>query len=118
MNKKSKETPIGERIREVFKQKKMTVSRFAELLHCTPSKVQNIFRRKKMDVDLLMDISNALEHNFIADICANHKFAGMTSSPETILVIEIRCVENDTIQQLLKTLKRLNIKVINGKEKS
>jgi len=46
----------------------MTVAHFAELLHCTPTKVNNIFRRKKIDFDLLMEISNALNHNFIAEI--------------------------------------------------
>ena len=108
MKKKVKETPIGERIREVFVQSKMTVDRFAELLNCNCTQVYNIFRRKKIDIYQLLEISKALKHNFIAEICANREHAGKPA----IIVIEIRCTENDTFQKLLKALKQLNINVL------
>jgi len=58
-----KEISIGERIKEIFDKRDMSISQFAELLHCERPNVYNIFRRKKIDIDLLFEISNILNHH-------------------------------------------------------
>jgi len=72
--KNSKEIHIGERIKEIFDQKNISITQFADLLHCDRANVYNIFRRKKIDVDLLLEISNILNHDFVEEVCAKHEY--------------------------------------------
>ena len=109
---KSKEICIGARIREVFDKKNMSITRFAELLHCDRANVYNIFRRKTMDICRLLEISEILNHNFVEEICAIYRFSEDTSSSKISFVLEINLMDSDTLKNLLETIKRLEIKMI------
>ena len=116
MERESKEIHIGERIREIFDQKKISITQFAELLHCDRANVYNIFRRKKIDVDLLLEISNILNHNFVEEVCAVHKLSKDIFPSKISFTLEIDSMDNKTLKSLLKTIKQLEIKTIREKK--
>lgn len=55
---------IGEEIRKELHRQERTISWFARKLFCDRSNVYDIFKRKSIDTDLLMRISNILEYDF------------------------------------------------------
>lgn len=61
---------IGERIKEVFdkKPKGFTINWFAAQLHCDRRNVYRIFNKYNIDVQLLLRISQILDHDFFADL--------------------------------------------------
>ena len=59
---------IGTRIREVMKDKKMTVTYLASQIPCERTNVYNIFIRTDISMSLLMTISRILGHNFFAEL--------------------------------------------------
>jgi len=107
MKKDAKEKTIGERIKEVFDKSGMTVTQFAELLHCDRSNVNNIFRRKKIDIYLLINISKILNHNFVEEICAKQDFSVNMSCSKISLVLDIKNIDAQTVKMLLKIIKQL-----------
>lgn len=46
----------------------MTVSDFARQLNCERTNVYTIFKRRTIDVELLVNISKILEYNFFEDV--------------------------------------------------
>ena len=90
----------------------MNITQFAELLHCDRANVYNIFRRKKIDIDLLLEISNILNYDFVKEICDKHKFSENIPSSKISLVLEINSMNDKTLKSLLKAIKQLEIKTI------
>jgi len=113
---KSKEICIGERIREIFDKSNMNIARFAELLHCDRANVYNIFRRKKIDISLLLEISKILNHNFVEEICAKQKAIKNICSSKISLIFEINSIDAKTLKRLLKMIKQLEIRAISLKK--
>jgi len=112
MNKKPKEICIGERIREIFEKSDISISQFADLLHCDRANVYNLFRRKKIDIELLLEVSEVLNHNFVEEVCAKHGRFKDIFSPKISLVFELNDVDVQTVKTLQKTIKQLKIKMI------
>ncbi len=59
---------IGHLIKEVFDEKGMSVTEFARRINCARPNVYSIFERYDIGVEQLIDISEALEHNFLDDV--------------------------------------------------
>lgn len=59
---------IGQLIKTVFERSGMTVSDFARLLNCERTNIYTIFKRRTIDVELLINISKILKYNFFEDI--------------------------------------------------
>jgi hypothetical protein len=59
---------IGHLIKSVFDESGMTISEFARCIHTTRSNVYFIFERPSIDILQLLDICEALNHNFLDDI--------------------------------------------------
>ena len=116
MDSKIRKIHIGKRIKEIFTQKKMTVNHFAELLHCDRTNVYNIFRRKKIDIDMLLEISNILNHNFVEEVCAIHEFYKNIFPSKVCFTLEIDSMDNNALKVFLKMIKQLNIKMIREKK--
>lgn len=68
---------IGKLIKTVFDESGLSVAEFARRIHTARSNVYFIFERSSIDMEQLLDICDALEHNFLDDIQI-HK--GMKSS--------------------------------------
>lgn len=71
---------IGHLIKDVFDEKGMSVTEFARRINCARPNVYSIFERYDIGVEQLLDISEALEHNFLDDIQLK---SGMDSSLQT-----------------------------------
>lgn len=61
-------TPIGELIKRQIEEQHVCISDFAKRINCTRSNVYDILKRDSIDVKLLMDISMALNYDFIHEI--------------------------------------------------
>jgi transcriptional regulator with XRE-family HTH domain len=107
--KKTRKICIGERIKEIFDQKSMSITQFAELLRCDRANVYNIFRRKKIDIDLLLRISQTLNHNFIEEVCAEYGVQKEISASKITFAIEINSIDTKTLRNFFKILKQLEI---------
>ena len=61
---------IGQRIKEVFDAmpKSCTVNWFADQIHCDRRNVYRLFHKDNIDIELLLIISKALNHNFFEDL--------------------------------------------------
>jgi len=59
---------IGSIVEEKFKEKSMTITEFADKIHRERSTVYSIFARKSIDIELLIDISKALDYDFIRKV--------------------------------------------------
>ena len=59
---------IGCLVKTVFERSGMTVSEFARQLNCERTNIYTIFKRRTIDVELLVNISKVLEHNFFEDV--------------------------------------------------
>ena len=114
MNDNLKKIHIGERIKEVFDQKKMSIAQFARCLHCDRANIYNIFRRKKIDIHLLLKISDTLQYNFIEEICTGHKYATVMTPAKISFVIEIHSMDTKALNSFANLLKRLEIKSVQG----
>lgn len=59
---------IGRLVKTVFERSGMTVSDFARQLNCERTNIYTIFKRRTIDVELLINISKILNYNFFEDI--------------------------------------------------
>lgn len=55
---------IGEKIKEVLISKRIPVKEFAQKINTNRNNVYHIFKRKTIDTDLLIKISEVLQFNF------------------------------------------------------
>ena len=63
---------IGHMVKSVFDKSGLSVAEFARRIHCERTNVYKIFNRQSIDVDTLVKISEALEHNFLADVMKHY----------------------------------------------
>ena len=61
---KNQKIHIGSLIKEELQRQERTVSWFARKLNCDRSNVYKIFKRPTIDTELLLRISQTLQHNF------------------------------------------------------
>jgi plasmid maintenance system antidote protein VapI len=59
---------IGELIKKKIKERGIKITDFAKAIHCNRNNVYSIFRRKSIDIELLLLISRELEYDFITEI--------------------------------------------------
>ena len=59
---------IGQRIKEVLKERGITVVAFARAISCSRENVYRIFKNDNIDVHQLKRIGRILDYNFFKDI--------------------------------------------------
>ena len=59
---------IGKHIEEILRKQGKSAAWLASQIPCERTNVYNIFKRKSLDVRLLMRISVILEHDFFKDL--------------------------------------------------
>ena len=120
MDKKTKKVTIGERIKEIFDQRpNLSVAQFAKLMNCDTSNIYNLFRRKKIDIELLIRVSKVLNHDFVEEICANNGYSRNKTGNKVSIILEINAVDFEklnTVKRLVKQLKIKSIQVISTSE--
>ncbi len=77
---------IGRLVKSVFDASGMTVSEFARRINCERTNVYKIFDRRTIDVEMLVRISEILNHNFLTDVIEHH---GLDSKSVTKLSLNI-----------------------------
>ena len=55
---------IGQLIKQKVKEQNLSVTEFAQMINCSRTNVYSIYKRKKIDRELLKKISKALKYNF------------------------------------------------------
>jgi transcriptional regulator with XRE-family HTH domain len=94
---------IGERIKDVFEAKKMKLKDFAEAIGVARQNVYRIFEKDTIDIDLLLQISTVLEHDFIRYY--TNKLSDNTSFGSVILHKRLESDSDKEIEQLKNELK-------------
>ncbi|MCL2073084.1 MAG: helix-turn-helix domain-containing protein [Marinilabiliaceae bacterium] len=64
---------LGKIIKQKFEETSMNISEFAEKIHVHRTNVNNIFKRKSINSELLFEISKALNYDFYNEIYLNKK---------------------------------------------
>ena len=64
---------IGQMIKAVFDESGMSVAELARRIHTARSNVYFIFERSSIDMEQLLDLCDALDHNFLDDIQVQRK---------------------------------------------
>ena len=59
---------IGHMIKKVFDESGISVTEFARRINCARPNVYSIFERYDIGMEQLIDISEALDHNFLDDV--------------------------------------------------
>lgn len=99
---------IGQMIKAVFDESGLSVAELARRIHTARSNVYFIFERPSIDMNQLLDLCDALNHNFLDDIQLQR---GMKSSlcPREIhidLNLEDLCDEKTVrVRRFLEELK-------------
>ena len=98
---------IGRMIKSVFDESGMTVAEFARRIHCERTNVYKIFSRHSVDVALLINISQVLHHNFLADVmCLSGLVTDNPSQVQIHLSINNMSVEDiNKLSHCLTSLK-------------
>jgi len=60
---------VGEMIKQKVKERGIKITDFAQAIHCNRNNVYSIYRRKSIDIELLLRISKVLQYDFINEIC-------------------------------------------------
>ncbi|HKZ36828.1 MAG TPA: helix-turn-helix transcriptional regulator [Chryseolinea sp.] len=92
---------IGEKIKEVFDQRQMKLTDFADELGTVRQNVYRIFKKRHLDTGLLLKISQVLNHNF---------FQYYVAKPEETSDEHIRLLKSETsdyIKQLELSKKEI-----------
>ena len=97
---------IGHLIKSVFDASGITVSEFARRIHCERTNVYKIFNRRSIDVELLVKISEILNHNFLADVMKYHGFETKTVN-KLSLNITFDDISEEDVAVLAKTIESL-----------
>lgn len=92
---------IGHLVKSVFDASGMTVSEFARRINCERTNVYKIFDRRTIDVELLVRISEILNHNFLADVMRHHGF-----ETKSIIQLSLNITFDDLTEENIAVLSK------------
>lgn len=84
-----KDVHIGELIKEKLKESHLSIAEFANTIHKTRPTIYDIFSRKSIDIDLLIDISNALHFDFMAYAYYDNTDLNSKDSNNRYLIVKV-----------------------------
>ena len=87
---------IGSIIKQKVIENSMSVKEFADKINCDRTTVYDIFKRKSIDVDRLMKISEVLKYDFLSEIYLKRDTI-LFSSQTVYIAIE---VDKSSLQKL------------------
>ena len=101
---------IGHMVKSVFDKSGLSVAEFARRIHCERTNVYKIFNRQSIDVEILVKISEALEHNFLADVMKHYGLSAKYSTNLSLnITMEDLTEENvDSVSKFLETFRKTN----------
>ena len=98
---------IGHLIKEVFDEKGISVTEFARRINCARPNVYSIFERYDIGVEQLIDISEALDHNFLDDIQLNSGLDSSLHTKQLLVQLDLDTITIDKVKQFNSLLKEL-----------
>lgn len=98
---------IGHLIKDVFDEKGMSVAEFARRINCARPNVYSIFERYDIGVEQLIDISEALDHNFLDDIQLNSGLDSSLHTKQLLVQLDLDTITIDKVKQFNSLLKEL-----------
>ncbi|WP_455673949.1 helix-turn-helix domain-containing protein [Phocaeicola sp.] len=110
-----KDIHIGSIIKKKFEESDMTIPQFAKLINRTRTTIYDIFNRKSIDIDLLIQISEVLDYNFLEEVYMDKKkISDNKEINETRYIVGIEVTEEqlkdiDTENTNVILLKKLQI---------
>jgi predicted transcriptional regulator len=84
---------MGQMIKKILKERKISISDFAKTIHCSRTNVYSIFKRESIDVERLKQIVNVLNLD-VSDFITMKK----RKSNKRIVVMEI---DDENLEQLM-----------------
>ena len=82
---------IGEHIKRKCQEKNISIAQFAKEIHCSRATVYNIFAAKSIDIDKLIQISDALDYLFLEEYLPKN-----TAMENVRLVLDIEIKDGKT----------------------
>ncbi len=99
---------IGQLIKSVFDASGLSVTEFARRINCGRSNIYFIFERSSIDVMQLIDISNALNHNFFDDIELQCGIKSTLCPRQINITLNISDLDNDKAARIARFLEELH----------
>ena len=101
---------IGHMVKSVFDKSGLSVAEFARRIHCERTNVYKIINRQSIDVETLVKISEALEHNFLEDVMKHYGLSAKFSTNLSFnITLDDLTEENvDSISKLLASFRNTN----------
>lgn len=99
---------IGRLIKSVFDASGITVAEFARRINCGRPNVYSIFERNSIDVLQLVNISNALNHNFLNDIATHCGIKPDSDSHSISINLSINDLDNAKAAKLVRFIEELH----------
>lgn len=87
---------IGPIIKQKLAQSSMTIQEFADKINCERTTIYDIFKRKSIDTEKLIRISQALDFDFIEEIY--YEKDTLEEKPPTVFIAVP--VDKETLQKL------------------
>lgn len=98
---------IGHLIKDVFDEKGMSVTEFARRINCARPNVYSIFERYDIGVEQLLDISEALNHNFLDDIQLKSGMDSMLQTQHLHVNLNLDAFSPEKAERISSLLKEL-----------
>lgn len=99
---------IGHLIKEVFDEKGISVTEFACRINCARPNVYSIFERYDIGVEQLIDISEALEHNFFDDVQLKSGLESQLPTRKLNVQINLETFSVEKAERILNFVNELN----------
>ena len=98
---------IGHLIKKVFDEKGMSVTEFARRINCARPNVYSIFERYDIGVEQLIDISEALDHNFLDDIQLKSGMDSRLQTRQLNVRFNLEAFSTEKARQIIKLVEEL-----------
>ena len=99
---------IGKLIKSVFDESGLSVAEFARRINCGRSNIYFIFERSSIDVKQLIEISNALNHNFFDDIELHCGIKSDLCPRQISINLNINNLDNNKAVRIARFLEELH----------
>lgn len=80
---------IGSIIKKKVEESKMSIAEFAEKIYCDRTTVYDLFKRKSIDIEKLIRISETLKYDFIKEIYQHKDSSSKAEEKQYFLAIPI-----------------------------
>ncbi len=99
---------IGHLIKEVFDEKGISVTEFARRINCARPNVYSIFERYDIGVEQLIDISEALDHNFLDDVQLKSGLKSQLPTRQLNVQLNLEALSSEKAERILNFVNEIS----------